>query len=199
MLLGLRDSAVVDTDTGGATIEVENTTLRIAQPLREPRLSDRYVDPELVDGFGNLFTKRSRSADNEAITVADRIYAWPTIRGRGLDQFQKVVNELRANPTSRRAIIQIWNPDQDLKSGGVPSGHCYFYFSIREGRLNLTANSRSVDAWIGEPPNLLTLAKLQQDIAARLGVESGILTRFIMSYHMYLRDIPEASRAFGRA
>lgn len=175
--------------------------LRVAEPTREPRLSDRYVDPDLIEGFGSLFEKRKGKRPDEAITIADRIYAWPTAAGRSLDQFQKVVAELRANPTSRRAIIEIWNPDQDLnsKSGGVPSGHCYFYFVVRDGYLNLTANSRSVDAWIGEPPNLLTLAKLQQEIARRLTVECGTLTRFIMSYHIYLRDIPEAAKAFGEA
>lgn len=132
-LLKQREMPIVDTDTGGATIEVEDMILRVSEPGREPRLSDRYVDPDLVDGFGDLFKKRKPQGPTDAATVADRIYAWSTSTGRNIDQFQKVVAELKANPASRRAIIQIWNPEQDLdsKSGGVPSGYCYFYFASR--------------------------------------------------------------------
>jgi hypothetical protein len=198
-LLTRTESPIVDTDTGGATIEAENILLRVSEPLREPRISGRYVDPELIEGYGGLFTRPPKRSPDDAVTVADRIYAWPTTSGKALDQFQKVVRELKSNPTSRRALIQIWNPESDLnsKSGGVPSGHCYFYLAVREGLLNITANSRSIDAWIGELPNLLTLAKLQQEVAKRLSLQVGSLAHFVMSYHIYLRDIPDAMRAFG--
>lgn len=132
------------------------------------------------------------------LTVADRIYAWPTSSGKSLDQMRRAVSELRANPTSRRAIIQIWDPQFDLatKPRATPSGHCFFYFSIRDSALNLTVTSRSIDAWNGALPNMLTLVAVQQEVADRLNLPVGSYSHFIISYHIYVRDIPNAVSAF---
>lgn len=198
LLLRERDSGIVDSDTGGATIELEGVVLRALNPLAEPAISDRYVDPQLIADYGSLFSRPGQNRPLEVTTVADRLYAWPTRTGKKLDQLRKVITELRENPNSRRAIAQVWNPEDDLPGGSTqsPSGHCSLYFAIRDKALNLAVNSRSVDAWNGELPNMLALVGLQRRIAERLQVPVGRFTHFIASYHLYLRDLPGALAAF---
>lgn len=198
-LLSMREAPIIDTDTGGATIEAQNAVLHVRNPLSEPRISDRYVDQQLLDGYWRFFVRPPKDRRDGSVTVADRMYAWPSATGKTIDQVSRVVSELKSNPNSRRAIIQVWNPASDVggKPSEVPSGHCYFYFAIRDGALNLTVNSRSVDAWVGEHPNLLASAKLQQAIARRLALPVGSNSHVVMSYHMYVRDLPTAAMAFG--
>ncbi|MGH8604599.1 MAG: thymidylate synthase, partial [Gammaproteobacteria bacterium] len=186
LLLSSRDSPIVDTDTGGATIELESLLLEVLNPLAEPRVSDRFITPQLIDGYQGVFIAPGRHRPQDTLTIADRIYAWPTA-GKNLDQVRRIVAELKSNPTSRRAIVQIWNPELDLPSTtskGAPSGHCFFYFSIRNEVLNLTVSSRSVDAWNGSLPNILALTNLQQEVARRLKIPVGVFRQFIISYHI---------------
>jgi hypothetical protein len=198
LLLSQRGAAVIDTDTGGGTIEFEGVVLRVRDPAGEPRISDRYVDPQLIADYGGFFSRPQHSRPAEITTVADRLFAWPTASGRKLDQIRRVVAELKENPNSRRAVAQIWNPERDLPQGAVqsPSGHCHLYFSVREEALNLTVSSRSVDAWNGELANMLVLAGLQRRVADRLKLPIGLFVHFVASYHLYIRDLPSAVAAF---
>jgi thymidylate synthase len=43
---------------------------------------------------------------------------------------------------------------------------------------------------------MLTLVALQQDVATRLDVKIGTYSHFVMSYHLYVRDILAAAAAF---
>jgi hypothetical protein len=198
LLLRQRGAAVIDTDTGGGTMEFEGLVLRVRNPAAEPRISDRYVDPQLIADYGGLFSRPRRGRPTEITTVADRLFAWPAANGRKLDQIRRIVTELKDNPNSRRAVAQIWHPERDLPAGAAqsPSGHCHLYFSVREEALNLTVSSRSVDAWNGELPNLLALVGLQQRVADRLQLPLGLFVHFVASYHLYIRDLPSALAAF---
>lgn len=190
---------VVDTTTGGPTVELDSVMLRTLEPLTEPRVSELFLDPQLIAEYANLLTRPSRRRPAEVLTIADRIYAYPDSAGAKLDQLRRVAAALRGNPTTRRAIIQLWHPGLDLGGGlsGTPSGHCFIQFAIRANALNAIVCSRSVDAWTGALPNMLTFVGLQEKLAHQLGLPVGTYTHFIVSYHIHLRDLPSAMEAFG--
>ncbi len=199
-LLSIESPIFVDSLVGGPSIEARAAMLRVKQPTLEPRVSDAYVDPELIESYSDLLVPRTlANADDAVRTIADRIYRFPTSSSDTLDQYASALKELRRDPQSRRAIIQIWDPPVDLSADGraSPSGHCFLQFLARDGVLDLAAASRSVDAWLGAVPNMLAFVGLQEKAAARLKLKVGSYSHMIVSYHIYVRDIPLASNALS--
>lgn len=197
LLLRQTGLPVVDTATAGATLELQGVTIRVLEPLSEPRVSQRYPFHEMIKDYGNLLTRPGRRRHADALTIADRIYGWPLNKDRKLDQLRRVREELKRDATSRRAIIQLWNPAEDLATGPAtnPSGHCLVHFTLREGALQTTLVSRSVDAWNACLPNMLAFVGLQETLAGQLGATVGIYTQFIISFHIYIRDLPSVTLA----
>lgn len=189
---------IVDTSTAGATIEVENAVIRVADPTSAPTVSDRYPFAEMIEDYGSVLERPRARRNRDMLTVADRIYRWPASTGRTVDQMRRVADELGRDPTSRRAIVQIWNPTEDLAVGpsSNPSGHCLAQFMVREDALQMTVFGRSVDAWNAALPNMLAFAGLQKGLAGKLGVDIGTYTHFIVSLHIYVRDLPQVIVAF---
>lgn len=200
LLLESTDLPVTDTSTAGPTLELDSVLLRILEPWAEPLVSERCAAPDLVRDYATLLTRPGKRRPEEVLTLADRIYAYPDGgTTKGIDQLGKVVAQLRKNPLSRRAIVQIWHPAADLSSDvtATPAGHCLIHFTIRETLLNMTVWSRSIDAWNGALPNFVAFSGLQEYVGKRLATPVGSYTHFVSSYHMYLRDIPAALDAFA--
>ena len=121
-----------------------------------------------------------------------------------VDQLDYVVRELRANPTSRRAVIGIWDADVDVCPAGaepwkdVPCND-FISFQSRLGELHAHVFVRSNDLmWGWSGINAFEWSVLQEVIAGILGIEVGTLTFSISSLHAYdrhwgkLRKIGEA-------
>ena len=127
-----------------------------------------------------------------------------------VDQLDILVAHLKADPNSRRAILSMWNVEDDLlKIGG--GGHksndvaCNLnvMFSIRnvvsdganpphpdwkitEQILDITVTNRSNDLiWGMLGTNHCTFTILQEYMAARIGVEVGRYHHFTNNLHVY--------------
>jgi thymidylate synthase-like protein len=194
------DFAMIDSEVGGPSIEASLVTLRALEPDRNPRISDVYVDPELIDSYAAVLRRPEGHGANEPKTIASRIYAYEAGAAKPIDQFKSCVDQLRRNPLSRRAIIQLWDPASDLGAKGLdsPASHCFLQLRIRDGALHMIAVSRSVDAWLGALPNMLGFFALQERAAERLKLEVGSYSHAIASYHIYLRDVPAACEALSQ-
>jgi hypothetical protein len=114
----------------------------------------------------------------------------------GVDQIEAVVDTLRRDPWSRRAVIGLWGAGIDVTqeaSGGAKDIPCNttLYFKVREGRLHMTVCNRSNDAvWGCYGANAVHFSFLHQYIAARLGLASGTYTQISDSLHVYLDGKP---------
>ena len=111
----------------------------------------------------------------------------------GYDQIVAVRNILRQDPTSRRAVIQMWNPTLDLgiNKRDVPC-NTTIYFSVRHGRLDMTVCCRSNDIlWGAYGANAVHMSMLQELLARDLGLDIGKYTQFSNDFHAYL-DVPMA-------
>lgn len=86
------------------------------------------------------------------------------------DQMRNVVTQLQDNPTSRRAVIQIFNAeDIERRHNEIPCT-CTFQFLIRRNRLHMLTTMRSNDAYIGLPHDVFCFTMLQEVLARTLGV-----------------------------
>lgn len=109
------------------------------------------------------------------------------------DQLTDLVDHLRMNPTSRRAVLQMWNVQDDLLSVGEPL--CYskdvccnlsVMFLMRDGKLDMTVTNRSNDLVLGcLGANVVHFSILQEYMANCLGVEVGVYNQFTNNLHAY--------------
>lgn len=123
-----------------------------------------------------------------------RRYGDPMLPGRlHLDQLDAVVRELRESPTSRRAVIGIWDASMDARRENegpwkdVPCNDI-ISFQSRLGELHAHVFVRSNDLmWGWSGINAFEWSVLQEVIASILGIEVGTLTFSISSLHAYDR------------
>ena len=96
---------------------------------------------------------------------------------RGHDQLRNVIFLLRTNPTSRRAVIQLFNSeDIERRHTEVPCT-CTLQFLIRRNRLHLITNMRSNDAYLGLPHDIFCFTMLQELVSRTLDTGLGSYNR----------------------
>lgn len=106
------------------------------------------------------------------------------------DQLQLIVDMLKRDPDTRRAVASIWNTPDDLgtDSKDIPCNDLLF-FKIREGKLNMTVCNRSNDVlWGAYGSNVVHFSMFQEYVAGCLGVEVGKYRQISDSFHVYLDD-----------
>ncbi len=117
--------------------------------------------------------------------------------GQGVDQLQKVVETLKANPNDRRMIVCAWNPSM-LGQMGLPPCHYAFQVTVINGKLNLLWNQRSVDTMLGLPFNITSYALLLHLLAKEAGLQEGKLVGFLADTHIYVNHIDGAKEQLTR-
>ena len=103
-----------------------------------------------------------------------------------VDQLEECVKHLCEDPTSRRAVMVIFDPDRDFtQSKDIPCNN-WLHFLVRDGKLNLTVGIRSNDAiWGFSGINVFEWSILQQFVAHWLDVEVGTMAYTASSFHLY--------------
>ena len=74
--------------------------------------------------------------------------AWRTADGAVIDQIAGVVDQIKANPDSRRMIVSAWNPGEIDKMALAPC-HAFFQFYVNDGALSCQLYQRSADVFLG--------------------------------------------------
>lgn len=128
-----------------------------------------------------------------------RIRDWQAIDEHGInlhtDQLAHVVDLLRADPLSRRAVIAIYDPARDIPAGKDVPCNDFLQFQNRNGALHLTVTVRSNDVmWGWSGINAFEWSTLQEIVAHLLGIAVGTLTFNIGSLHLYDQHWNKASR-----
>ena len=99
-------------------------------------------------------------------------------------QLPWVIEELRRNPFSRRAIMNIRDFEVD-SSNDHPACLQSIHFVIRDNKLNMTVMMRSNDAVQATFMNAVGFISLQKKVAAELEVPVGSYTHIAYSFHAY--------------
>lgn len=108
-------------------------------------------------------------------------------KDKGIDQLQNIINMLKdpTQRTSRRIILNSWNPDQ-LDEMALPPCHilCQFHVS-NNNRLHCCMYQRSGDIGLGIPFNIASYCLLTHIIAKICCLEAYEFTHFIGNAHIY--------------
>lgn len=107
----------------------------------------------------------------------------------GFDQVAQVIDTLRRDPCSRRAVIDFDVPDPGRLEAKDEIRVIALVFELREGKLDCTGIMRSDDVWSGTPYDVVFFTELQKHIANELGVGYGKYTHIAVSLHAYGKDI----------
>ena len=119
---------------------------------------------------------------------------WPTYEpagdglfrpGKGINQVAQVIDSLRANPGSRRHIVEGWNV-AELDRMALPPCHKTYQFHVADGRLNGLLYQRSCDVALGLPFNLWSAALFVRLLAQQCDLEPGELVWMGGDVHLYL-------------
>ncbi len=180
----------IPTETGSNSIEIQNMVLEIANPMGEKRLSDLYRRWEFMETY-----KKELFDQDYFAQVYSRITQLKTKGKIVVNQQQSVISRLAENWYSRRGVIGIWNPPEDLVNERPPCV-CSLHYYIREEKLCLTSFYRSNDAWLFAPLDMIAITDMQKEVAKELKKTVGSYTHFAVSYHIYDYDIPAAREAF---
>lgn len=106
------------------------------------------------------------------------------------DQLTLIVQQLRADPSSRRVVLSMWDGHHDpaAAEGGSRDVPCntHIYFRIVGGLLNMTVCNRSNDLiWGACGANVVHMSYLQEYLAARIGCEVGQYWQISNNLHVY--------------
>ena len=166
-------------------------TMVVNFPLKEPMISKCFIGGpeelqqyimEMLDGILDFEIDRG----NWEYTYHDRMVRYPSYEDYQIDQVSFVVNELRRNPSSRRAVILVRSRD-DIGSDD-PACLQHLQYFIRNKHLDCEVLFRSNDACKATFMNAFALIMLQKRIADELGVNVGTYTHRANSFHAYEKD-----------
>lgn len=130
-------------------------------------------------------------ADGELGDVYGRQWrAWRGADGRAFDQLAGVVEQIKANPDSRRLLVTAWNP-AELERMALPPCHYTFQFYVARKRLSLLFSMRSIDVFLGLPFNIASYALLTHMVAQQCDLEVGELIWSGGDTHLYLNHLEQ--------
>lgn len=107
----------------------------------------------------------------------------------GFDQVAQVIDTLKRDPYSRRAVINFNVPNPERFETKDEICTIALVFELRGGKLDCTGIMRSDDVWLGTPYDVVFFTELQKHIANELCVAYGKYTHFAVSLHAYEKDI----------
>lgn len=136
------------------------------------KYAEQLMDPE-NPGFDYTYGNRLRA-----------YYSADWIDEYEIDQIKVLIEKLKANPQTRRAIATTWQPGEDNAKQHTPCLQLVD-FLFRDGKLHLSATFRSWDVGQAAVPNMYGLWKLLCYVAQEAGMEPGSLTIMAVSAHCY--------------
>ena len=118
--------------------------------------------------------------------------------GREIDQLSLIVDQLKADPDSRRLVVSAWNVSELDEMALLPC-HALFQFYVAGARLSCQMYQRSADALLGVPFNIASYALLTHMVAQQcdLGVGDFIWTGG--DCHLYLNHLDQADLQLSRS
>lgn len=192
-----RNGAVM-TSTDPVLLEIEDPTERVLfDPVRNANPFFHCMEfIWMVAGSNDVrwlevFNKRYREYADPGTDTVHAAYGHRWRSHFGVNQIVRVVEMLRKDPTTRRAVIGMWDPEVDLEQHNDLPCNTHIYFRVVNERLNMTVCNRSNDLiWGMLGANVVHMTMLQELIAS--AVESVALGRysvFTNNLHVY-RSLP---------
>jgi len=123
--------------------------------------------------------------------------SWPSPEGETIDQIEKLIAQLKANPDSRRHIVSAWNV-AEVEAMALPPCHSLFQFYVADGRLSCQLYQRSADVFLGVPFNIASYALLTLMVAQVCGLQPGEFIHTFGDAHLYSNHFDQARQQLAR-
>lgn len=161
------------------------------------------------------FNKRMASFSDDGGATQPAAYGHRWRKYFRYDQIEAIITHLQEKPTSRRAVLSMWDPwplagDEngvwragDLHkvdtSNDVPCNTNVF-FQIRNGEyLDMSVQCRSNDVvWGAHGANAVHFSVLMEYVAARLDLIPGTMYQYSFNYHVYPGVLKDDIRSIVR-
>lgn len=117
--------------------------------------------------------------------------SWPAPNGEAIDQIQRLMDQLRQKPDSRRHIVSAWNPGE-IDQMALPPCHALFQFYVADGRLSCQLYQRSADFFLGVPFNIASYALLTHMVAQQTDLQPGEFVWTGGDVHLYNNHVEQA-------
>ncbi len=132
-----------------------------------------------------------------------RVYGaqWRDWRGPNderIDQIDRVIEQIKKNPDSRRLMVTAWNP-AEVDAMALPPCHALFQFHVQDGALSCQLYQRSADLFLGVPFNIASYALLTMMVAQISGLTSGEFIHTFGDLHLYRNHLEQAREQLARA
>jgi thymidylate synthase len=182
----------------GSNRELFGVVVELSKPLA--RISRTETKGRLYSALGELFWYLSGSNELAFINYYLKGYesdpddgktVWGAYGPRlfnmrdGINQITQVRNLLAANPSSRKAVVQLFNAEDISKKHADVPCTCTLQFLIRQSGLDMFVSMRSNDAYKGLPHDIFAFTMLQELLARDLGVPLGRYKHAAGSLHLY--------------
>lgn len=198
-----RDGAVAAEVINAITVVKDPTRMIVNSAAR--KLPMRYAVGELLWYMSGsqklkdikLFSSAWDRMSDDGQTV-NSCYGHKIRHFYGFDQWQDVIDRLKADPNTRQAIIHIKNARPIIDQTKDTPCTLSLQFLLRDGKLNLTTTMRSNDIWTGLPYDMFSFCSMQVMLAMELGVDVGTYTHQAGSLHIYERNLPDKEKTEGK-
>lgn len=184
--------------TRGDTCELVGVMLNLTNP--RARLSRTETKGTPFSALGELlwylsgtneldfilhYIKRYQNESEDGKTVYGA-YGPRLLKFRGnINQVENVIDLLKRKPNTRRAVIQLFDAEDNLKKYKEIPCTCTLQFLIRDDKLHMFTTMRSNDALYGLPHDVFTFTMIQEIFARTLQIEIGGYNHAIGSLHFY--------------
>jgi thymidylate synthase len=122
---------------------------------------------------------------------------WRTADGRSINQIDRVIEQIKTNPDSRRHIVSAWNVGE-VEQMALPPCHTLFQFFVQNGELSCQLYQRSADLFLGVPFNIASYALLTMMVAQVTGLKPGTFVHTFGDLHLYANHLEQAKLQLTR-
>ena len=117
--------------------------------------------------------------------------------GKGVDQLQWIIDEIKNNPSSRRLIMSAWNP-LDLDKMALPPCHVMVQFNIDGSYIDAQLYQRSGDMFLGVPFNIASYSFLLHIVGKLTNYTPRYFVHTLGDVHIYENHIDAVNNQLSR-
>ena len=194
-----QEGEFVTDKSGTKTLEIFGASFVADEPVIFGKLNEDYAQRELewyksMSLYVNDIPGGAPKIWEQVASKNGRInsnYGYLIYSTGNHSQYKNVLNELKTNPFSRRAVMiytrpSIWN---EYNENGMSDFICTnaVGYAIRNGKLNAHVSMRSNDVIFGYKNDKFWQDYVHSALAEDLGVEVGQMVWTVTSLHIYER------------
>lgn len=200
--------------TGVGTLSVFGRTISHDMSLGFPLLTTKKInfnhalteilwilqgrtDMEYLTSHGVNYWTPNYEASGRSDGTLGKVYGYQWRNSNGVDQLADLLRNIKENPSSRRLMVNAWNPS-DFDDMALPPCHYGFQVYINDGVMDLMWNQRSVDVFLGLPYNIAMYGLLLLMLASGNKYKPGRLIAQLGDCHLYNNHLEQAKIQLGR-